>query len=621
MMKKHLTMLLLLGTSSLFAQKENVQNADLEQVVIKGNRLDLPFSEQSRTLNIISRAQIQAAPVQSVAELLQYVGGVDIRQRGVNGVQADVHLRGGGFEQVLILINGVRMSDPQTGHHNLNLPIDIENIERIEILKGPGARIYGQNAFAGAINIVTKLNNEKTANVAVQAGDFGLLGARAGISLPIKNVQQYLSVAYDQAKGYRPQTDYKIANFFYQSQMGKTQKYNFMAGFTDKKMGANGWYGPEVNQRENTQTNFANLDTDIKINEKINIRPNIYWRRNQDKFWYGVYPRNFHLSQVNGIAINSNIKHSFSTTCIGIDASRTFLTSTKLSEHTRQVFNAFIEERFIFFKERIDFTPGVNYNYFSDFQANGHKGRLLWGADLGVKIASGFKAYANIGTTYRIPTYTDLYYSDPANEGNPTLLPEEALTYELGLKYLKNGWNVQLSYYNRSSKNQIDWTKSDVNAKWKSANIGKVDMAGIDFSVDAYLPTIVGEKTPIQRVNLSYNNIDAKVVSDYASGTLSKYILSNFKHQFIAGIESMPLKGISGAVYYRYNERVVAANATPLKYNVLDAKIMFQNKRYQIFMEVSNIFNEAYFETTSAVPMPERWFSAGTKIKLFPKQK
>jgi vitamin B12 transporter len=615
-MTKHLTMLLLLVASSLFAQKENSQNSDLEQVVIKENRLDLPFSEQSRTINIITRAQIQSAPVHSVAELLQYVGGVDIRQRGVNGVQADVHLRGGGFEQVLILINGIRMSDPQTGHHNLNLPVDIENIERIEVLKGPAARIYGQNAFAGAINIVTKLNEEKNVNLAAQVGDFGLWGVRAGVSMPINNVKQYLSVAHDQANGYRPQTNYKMTNVFYQNQMGGKQKYNFIAGFTDRKMGANGWYGPEVNQRESTQTNFANIDTDFKVNEKINIRPNVYWRRNQDKFWYGKFPRNFHLSQVNGVAINSNVKHTFSTTCVGVDASRTYLTSTRLSDHTRHTFNAFVEERFVFFKERIDFTPGINYNYFSDFQNNGNKGRFLWGADVGVKIADGFKAYTNIGTTYRVPSYTDLYYSDPANEGNPNLLPEEALTYEVGVKYIKNGWNVQVSYYNRSSENQIDWTRPDNKAKWKSGNIGKVNMAGIDFSFDAYLPTIVGAKTPLRRVNLSYNNIDAAVVSNYTTGTLSKYVLNNFKHQVIAGVESMPLKNISAAVYYRYNEREAAANATPLKYNVLDAKIMFQHTRYQIFLEASNVLNEAYFETTNAVPMPYRWFSMGTKVRL-----
>jgi iron complex outermembrane receptor protein len=118
----------------------------LEETTIHAGRIQLSFSEENRTIQVLSRSQLQAMPIRTVAEALQSVAGIDVRQRGPLGIQADLHVRGGGFDQVLVLLNGVRLSDPQTGHHILNLPVDWSAISRIEVLKGPGARIYGQNA-------------------------------------------------------------------------------------------------------------------------------------------------------------------------------------------------------------------------------------------------------------------------------------------------------------------------------------------------------------------------------------------------------------------------------------------------------------------------------------------
>lgn len=601
---------------SLQAQEKQAQETSLENIVVKDNRLALPFSEQSRTITIINKAQIQSAPVQSVAELLQYVAGLDIRQRGIHGAQADIQIRGGGFEQALILLNGVRMSDPQTGHHNMNLPVDIENIERIEIIKGPAARIYGQNAFAGAINIVTKVTDEKMGYAATEVGDYQLFGVNAGISLPFKGVNQYLSVAHQQSEGYRPQSDYKITNVFYQNQFGGKQKFNFLTGFTDRKMGANGWYGPEVNQRENVQTNFSSLNTTVKCSDKWTITPNAYWRRNQDRFFYGKFPSNFHLSQIVGLAVNSTYRvNAFAAYGVGIDAAYTYLTSTKLADHKRNSVNAFLEQRLTFWHNRIDFTQGVNYNYFSDFNTDGKSGKFLFGADLGVKIVDGFKAYSNIGTTYRIPSYTDLYYSDPANEGNPNLLPEQALTYEFGLKYLKNGWNIQTAYFNRSTENLIDWTRPDKNAKWKSGNIGKVAMAGFEASIDANLAVILSKSVGIKRVTLNYTNIDANINSGYTTGTLSKYALSNFKHQVVFGIETQSFWGCSLSAFYRYNEREKTA-LTERSYQIVDAKLNYQYQRFSWALNWNNILNQKYTEATNGVPMPPSWASASMKVKF-----
>ena len=142
---------------TMLAQQPTEAQA-LDSITITSTRIELPFKENSRTITVISAASIQESPATNLAELLQQEAGIDIRRQGVNGMQADLYIRGGSFDQTLLLIDGIKVEDPQTGHHTLNMALPLEVIERVEIIKGPAARVFGQNAFTGAINIVTKSN-------------------------------------------------------------------------------------------------------------------------------------------------------------------------------------------------------------------------------------------------------------------------------------------------------------------------------------------------------------------------------------------------------------------------------------------------------------------------------
>jgi len=229
-----LGILLLCQVFPTFAQ-EDTTVVELQNLVIRENRMQTPFSESARSIFVVTREQLQQMPVQSLNEALSYVPGVDMRQRGPAGVQADVSIRGGTFEQTLVLINGIKMSDPQTGHHLMNLPLDIDNVERIEVLKGPAARIYGQNAFSGAINIVTKVPSEPVAVFSGYAGDFETFGGSISAALPGKTYGQYLAVSRDQSGGYRTNSDYEITNAFYQSYLArfkgwKVRRLYFLSG-------------------------------------------------------------------------------------------------------------------------------------------------------------------------------------------------------------------------------------------------------------------------------------------------------------------------------------------------------------------------------------------------------
>ena len=152
-----------------FAQN---QEKEIDEVNLQGRFLSIPYNDVNENVTVITKQQIQNSPATSIDELLQFHSGLDIKRRGSNGVQSDITIRGSSFEQVLILVNGIRMNDSQTGHNTFNLPFDISAVERVEIMKGSSAKLYGQNVYAGVINIVTKSSSEEQVTIKAQGGDF-----------------------------------------------------------------------------------------------------------------------------------------------------------------------------------------------------------------------------------------------------------------------------------------------------------------------------------------------------------------------------------------------------------------------------------------------------------------
>ncbi|MEM8527733.1 MAG: TonB-dependent receptor [Bacteroidota bacterium] len=592
-----------LTTLSLQAQQSDSLSVDLEDIIIKENRLELPFSEASRTINIITRAEIEAAPATSVPELLQYVAGIDVRQRGVHGVQADISIRGGTFDQTLILVNGIKMSDPQTGHHSMNLPIDIENIERIEVLKGPGARVFGQNAFAGAINIITKTPKETFAKVKLQGGENGLYGVRLSGALSTGNYNQYLSLSRDASDGYKYNTDYSINNIFYQgnAKIG-TQQLNVIAGFTERKFGANGFYAsPDfMDQYEEVQTSLVAADMRILKGDWV-IKPRLYWRRNRDEYVFlrqdPDFFRNTHFGNTIGAELNTSYSSDLGVTGIGLDVNQVSLSSNNLGERERTAVSIFLEHRFSFADNRLDVTPGVLLNSFSDFDAN-----FLPGIDVGYNPGNGLRAYVNAGYTYRVPTFTDLYYEDRANIGNINLQPESAVTYEAGLKYQNGSVQAQASVFRRDGSDLIDWTKEADTLRWQPQNFAALNLSGFDASLTLRFNNV------IRHFNLAYTYINAEILD--SDVPFSRYALENLNHQLVAGTEIQITNNLFVNPRFRYLDRVTLED-----YALVDLRMQWRSDRFGAFVEAMNLLDVEYKET-NLVTMPGRWVRAGASFTL-----
>ena len=444
--------------TTLFAQ-ENKKVQELDTILIKSTRIDLPFKENSRTINVVTSAAIKNSAATNVADLLQQVAGVDIRRRGTAGSQSDLYIRGGGFDQTLLLIDGIKMDDAQTGHHTMNAALPLEVIERIEIIKGPAARVFGQNAYTGAINIVTKKKLSNKVSINLEAGSFGQLNYSATVGKEYQNTSIIAHAGSLTSDGYRANSDYENNNYFLKGIFNKkNQPIEVLATFFDKKIGAENFYttNPAWNEYEETQNSLLGVSTTFRT-EKFKISPRIYWRRGQDIFLLKrddpSFFRNLHITNKVGVEANVSYTSEMGITGFGIDISRFFISSNNLGNRNRTMANLFLEHRFTVW-DNVDVTPGVAVTYFSDFKFNAFPG-----LDVGVQLTDNLKAYGNIGYTFRVPTFTDLYYKDPGTSGNPNLEPENAFAQELGIKFNTNNFSGSVAFFNRDSDNLIDYIR------------------------------------------------------------------------------------------------------------------------------------------------------------------
>ena len=140
---------LLAVAASPAAAQSSVPPPVAETVVVTGGALPIAFRELPRTVRVVTRDEIANLPVGTVTDLIRLVASADVRARGPRGIQADFSVRGAGFGQVLVLVDGVRVNNAQTGHHNSDLPVTLDDIERVEILLGPGSSAFGADAFGG----------------------------------------------------------------------------------------------------------------------------------------------------------------------------------------------------------------------------------------------------------------------------------------------------------------------------------------------------------------------------------------------------------------------------------------------------------------------------------------
>jgi len=607
-MKKTLFAILIFQviTTHINAQ-ENKSEIELDQVELMSSpRIEIKNTDNSISVLTISREEIQKSTATNVSELLQQVAGLDIRRRGTEGMQADLYIRGGSFDQTLLLIDGIKVEDPQTGHHTMNMTIPLDVIEKIEIIRGSASRIYGQNAFTGAINIITKKDIENNISLNLAGGSFNQKRGGLTVQRKLENLDILFNYNRKESEGYRYNTDFKNDEFFIKNNFKiKDQNISAIGAFNERKFGANGFYASPaaIDQYEETQASLIGFSTTYKKNDLI-LKPKLYWKRNQDIYVYlrqdpSVY-RNLHISNKVGAELNASTSNSLGNLGLGFDLSRVSLKSNNLGERKRTMLNMFVEQQVILNNDKIDFTPGLAITYFSDvstklnYQNNFFNNLFFYpGMDLGYRVNQNLKLYSNIGYTYRIPTYTDLFYSSPTTLGNENLKLEKALTKEVGLKYLKDDFNFNFSLYQRDASDIIDYVRNNEAEPWQASNIREINTSGFELNLGYkfYLGSF-----KMHTINIGYSNIDDELLeTDFA---FSRYALNSLKNQITATYIFEVNEKISSTLAYKNAER-----SDEEKYTVIDFRTSYKLDKFTLSVILNNILDTEYSET-NLVPMP-----------------
>ena len=621
----------------------------LDEVSVTGTRAPLTVSQQARMVTVLSREDIQAAPVQSVNDLLKYAVGVDVRQKGALGALTDVSIRGGNSEQITVLLNGINICDAQTAHNTFDFPVDISEIERIEVLEGPAGRVYGTSSLLGAINIVTKTPPSSSLSARVEGGSYGYLaaGARANIAQGRWNNQ--LSGSFTRSDGYlrnkanRLNADYKTSKAFYQGNYNDSQiAVRWHAGMSVKDFGANTFYAAKYDdQFEHTFKTFTALQAENKQG-KFHIRPSIYWNRSMDRFelFRGApqkYAYNYHRTDVYGVNLNAYFDWSLGRTAFGAELRHEELVSTNLGEKLerphhihgtdRNYTNGINRTNLQFVLEHniilSRFTLSAGVIAVKNSQADMNM-RVYPGIDASYRMGNAWKVYASYNTSLRMPSFTELFYSVGGHKADKHLKPEELSALEAGLKYNAHGISGKTSIFYNQQKNLIDWISDgtlDANGSplWKSVNFGRINVVGVEASLSFDCRTLMPSQRFLKRFSLAYCYLNQNEKEH--KGITSKYVLEYVKNKMVANLQLNLWRNLDLGLNYRLLHRMGGYIDTNNQrhnyatYGILDARLSWNTGKWTAFAAANNLLNRTYVDYGN-VPQPGTWITAGVSIQM-----
>ena len=635
--------ILTLSVSQLAAQVEQQaltgQNVELDELEVSAQAEPLVFTEVGRVITTITQKEIEQAPINDLAELLSFVQSVDIRQRGGQGIQADVSIRGGSFDQVLVLLNGIPISDPQTGHFNLNIPVNLSDIQKVEILKGPGARTFGPNAYSGAINIITKTNSEKILSLRLKGGQYAFYDYGASANLQYKKWHTLLTYHQKASDGYMENTDFIGYQAFIHSQLQlKKMKLEAQLGFLKKNFGANSFYSPKYTmQYEKNESRIASLGFHFGGKIKISILP--YYRQHRDNWQLtrtkpDLY-QNFHQTDVLGARIKMIFHTVLGKTILGFNIKNEKLLSSNMGEkmdwpqripwasshefqyHFQRKDAGIYWEQSKSFLKKWNAVFGLLTHWYSEESSNIG---IYPGLDISYYMNSNIKLFTSVNQAMRLPTFTDMFYSGPSNIGNPDLKPETSLSLELGISFVKKNYKIEGAIFRRYGNNTIDWVWQD--SIWKTENITKLITDGLEISTQINPATLWNIKIwKTLGLDYTYLNLIKK-----KSDIKSKYALNNLRHQLNINLQFEIFRNVFLQIQSSYKDRIGTyqtyyfeekkyVDKAYTDWWLINTKLTWRQAHFQIFLEAQNIGNAEMVEF--GVQQPGLWIVGGVQYHIF----
>jgi iron complex outermembrane receptor protein len=561
----------------------------------------VPLEEADRSVAAFP-VRDQALVSNTLSDFLHLDSSLDLRQRAPNGVQSDLSIRGASFGQTLVLLNGQRMNDVQSGHHNLDIPVTLESVSRIEVLRGAGSVLYGSDAVGGVVNIITELPEAPEMRFRTAVGNFGVNQQRGSLTGLGRRSGGQVSFSRDFSSGFAPNRDYRNLSFASaartQTSVGTSE---ITLAYSDRPFGADQFYG-NFNSWENTKTWFAGLRQ--SVGEKTEAA--FSFRRHSDLFvlyrdrpavfanHHSVESYQVSLRRREEIAPNARLFY-------GVEGLHDSIESNNLGKHdrARAAGYASFDMRAL---KRFSFSLGLREEIHRSLDS-----QLSPSVAAGAWLTPYLKLRGSVSRAFRLPTYTDLYYHDPANRGSPDLRPEHSWSYEGGLDWNGGGkLRGAVTVFQRRERDGIDYIRRSPADIWRAANIQNLRFTGVEASLHA-------RTGRASEAGFSYTGLHG--VQNALSTLQSKYA---FNYPSQTGLVTWQASAGQGLMV-RTRLGVLSRLARD-PYALWDVYVARTGGRVRPFLQFTNLTGTSYQEIIG-VRMPGRGVVGGIEVAYFARRR
>jgi len=543
--------------------------------------------------------QPQLLTLPNLPEALRTDSSVDVEQRGGGGVQQDVAIRGSSYELTLVLLNGLRVNDAETSHFNLDVPVSLNALDGVYVLHGAGSTLYGADAVSGVVNLTTWVPTGPW-SVRLRAGAASFAGnaQAATVGIAGKRWSEALAGNREFSEGFMVDRDYRAeeasSETRFRSAAGES---DVLVAGSDRAYGANQFYG-NYNSWERTKAWFAALTQrfDAKMQAAVAYRrhsdvfvllrdrPTYYQNNHVDQSWQGVVRR------------MDELPHAWAHVDYGLEANTDQIRSSSLGKHGRNREAGYVSAR-VPLGKRGSATVGLREEVVG---GGPHVLMPSFGAEY--RVHRDVKMRGAVTRGFRMPTYTDLYYKDPANVGNAGLKPEFAWNYEGGVDWYPSAkWAVSATGFTAQQSNVIDYVRTDASQAWQAENLTHVGLTGMEASAE-WRPSAQQQVrvslTTVSGVREALNGLQSKYAFNYPSENAAMAWTGSWKN----GVTSRQVL----RVVNRFNGQT---------YAVLDSSWAWERYRVKPYVQMTNLTNAGYQEVVG-VRMPSRGFAGGVELRL-----
>jgi iron complex outermembrane receptor protein len=562
----------------------------------------LPKGSASRAAQVLDREELQRLPVRTVNEALRWGVGVDLQPR--SPAQADLSLRGSSFEQVLVLVDGVPMSDSQTGHFDLNLTVPLELVERIEVVRGPASSLYGTDAMGGVVNIVTRQGvSEPSATVRAEGGSFGSFAGSLTATAPLGGAWQLgVSAERDESDGHREGVDHEntLAHATLTGPLG-SGRLQVAAGWAARDFGADGFYAPFPSYEE-TRARLLSAAwrgsvaaADLEVRGFLRSHDDDFVLRRSDPAFY----RNLHDARQDGVEATLRVGGEEGlTAAVGAQLIRDRLESTNLGDRAEDRRAAHAEAAWL----------GRGAQLRAGLRVEGRDGFGTWVApsmSAAVDVSPRLRLRGAVGRSFRTPTFTERYYTDPSNVGQADLDPESAWSVDGGVDWAAGGGSViRATVFRRVAEDLIDWARpagAPEERPWETRNVESATFTGVELAVDrvAVGPGFVEGWATLLRLE-----------TEEAAGFESKVALRPLTRDVGIGV-GLPLGG-AGTVRVRVQSRRRSGGDD---WATGDLRVSGRVLGGEVWLDVTNLWDTDFLDITG-LRAPGRAVRTGIRVPV-----